>query len=267
MQNVAAFKAREFSQIDLYNPDPNIPKFRLTQYFAGVGSRSMAARVVGYACSRKVFRLVDYMALLMPVLPLCDAVADGSVIWKPVKHSPTSYSTRVGMTSSNYPAASMGMEIGVQSDTAGGPITSPVSFWGKIVSASSVASESHPQRELNLHYEPAASTAILHIAERIKAIISADYDFEMRSDFRLAYEHSSVGDMTPEFDQALKLARPVEGTAVGLRISSERGLRRMVPTLTFEKRLGSNIRLTGSVVGLTTARPKAAVHGRYSIRW
>lgn len=268
MQNMAAFKARESGQIDLYNPDSHIPKFCSKQdRDAAVGRRITAFRTVRHVCGRSVFGLVGYMALLVLVLPICDAAAEGSVIWKPVKHSPTSYSTRLGVTSSNSPAASVGMEVGLQSDAAGGPITLPVSFWGKIVSASSVASKTNSQRELNLNYEPAARTAILHITERIKEIISGDYDFEMRSDFRLAYDYSSVGDITPEMDHAFKLARPVEGTAVGLRISSERGLRRMVPTLTIERRFGSHIRLSGSVAGLTNGKPKAAVHSRYSIRW
>lgn len=204
---------------------------------------------------------------LVSLHPTMSAAADSGLIWKPSKLSNTSYEARIGFADPEWNVLTGGVQIGIESETPGGRVRTPVAFWARIVDQSSNLAASKAAREMNFGYAAETGVADVAIYQQVKQILTDSLDIEVRRHLRLQYDRTDNHVDFSDMEQSLKLTHVPSGAALGLQVSAEPGLKKLRPAVTVEKRFSSHLKIVGTLSNVTSAQPNAAVRGRYSIRW
>lgn len=198
----------------------------------------------------------------------CAARADDKpLIWSPSKLSDTAYTARIGLRLPDYAFASVGAELGVNSPTVGGPVTTPVNLWANVKMQSVKTPAYQLNRQLNIRLDTIDSQFQAEMTSTRREIVNEDLDLEFRRDIIVNYDKALGAWSDVTASQTVRLSSPITGSAIAISANSNDNFSHIGSALSLEQRLGKRIRVSGGLSQQNGESPVPRFNARYNIHW
>lgn len=192
---------------------------------------------------------------------------DKPLIWAPSKLSDTAYAARIGLRLPDYDFASVGAQLGVNSTTVGGPVTTPVILWAKVKMQALQTPASQLDRQVDINVDALKAQIQAQMSYNSRRIVTPDIDLDLKRAVTINYNDALGAWGNIAATQTIRLSNPNAGNAIVISASTNDGLSHIVSGVAVEQRLGKRIRITGGITQQSGNAPAASFNARYNIRW
>jgi hypothetical protein len=212
--------------------------------------------------TRKIFALGVFSAMALPAF-----AEEPLLIWAPTKNSDTSYMARMGLRIPGWTAASAGVDMGVTSAVAGGPVDTPVKLWGRVRAEALQTPASRLSRDVDFTLNALTGSAAAQMTYADREILTPDFDLEVSRKYALRYDGVEQSWSGLDMNQALKLSYGDTGSAILVKAGAIDSFKRLGGGIVIEQKLGDQFTVTGEINHAAGGDPAARINARYSFRW
>jgi hypothetical protein len=196
------------------------------------------------------------------------ALADGALIWTPVKVAPRVYQTTLGLQLPLAVDASAGADFGLSTEPGGRLLSGSelATLWGKVADHRDTLA-GNDERALVIRIDTLRGNGGVSLSRSKSWIYSADLDLQASRSLSLNYATTSSEPASINATQALTMTYPWAGTAVSASstVASDSG--GVTGTLAFNQPIAANLDFTASVADPLSTTPTGDVQMRYQINW
>ncbi|MET0747404.1 MAG: hypothetical protein ABWY49_04370 [Rhizobium sp.] len=196
------------------------------------------------------------------------AMADGALIWTPVKVAPRIYQTTLGVRLPLSIDASAGADFGLSTEPGGKLMSGSelATLWGKVADNRDTLA-GKDERALVIRIDTLRGNGGVSLSRSKSWIYSADLDLQASRSLSLNYATTSNEPASVNATQALTMIYPWAGTAVSASstVASDSG--GVTGTLAFNQPLAANLDFTASIVAPLSTTATGDVQMRYQIKW
>ncbi|MBP2549640.1 hypothetical protein J2858_002563 [Neorhizobium galegae] len=189
------------------------------------------------------------------------------IIWVPSKTSDTSYAARMGLRIPGWTAASAGLETGVASAVAGGPVDMPVRLWGQVRAEQLTTPALQLNRTLDFTLNALTGSAAAQMSRSEKEILTPDLDLQVSRTYALRYDGGTESWSGLDVNQALKLSYGDTGSAIQVKAGAIDSFKRVGGGVVLEQKIGNRLKITGEMNRAAGGDPAGRVNARYFFRW
>jgi hypothetical protein len=196
------------------------------------------------------------------------AMADGALIWTPVKVAPRVYQTTLGLKLPLPVDASAGADFGLSTEPGDKLMSGSelATLWGKISDSHDTLSRSD-DRALVIRIDTLRGNGNISLSRSKSWIYSPDLDLQTSRSLSLNYATASSEDTSFNATQALTMTYPWAGTAVSASSTVATGVSGVTGTLALNQPIAPNLDFTASLVDPLSATRTGDVQMRYQIKW
>lgn len=196
------------------------------------------------------------------------ALADGALIWTPVKVAPRVYQTTLGLQLPLSVDASAGADFGLSTEPGGRLMSGSelATLWGKLAdNRNTLAGDD--QRALVIRIDTLHSNGGVSLSRSKSWIYSPDLDLQTSRSLNLNYATTSSEPASVNATQALTMTYPWAGTALTASSTVASGTAGLTGTLAFNQPIAANLDFTASVADPLSTTRTGDVQMRYQIKW
>lgn len=196
------------------------------------------------------------------------AMADGALIWTPVRVAPRIYQTTLGMQLPLSLDASAGADFGLSTEPGGKLMSGSelATLWGKIADNRDTLS-GNDERTLVIRIDTLRGNGGVSLSRSKSWIYSPDLDLQASRSLSLNYATTTSETTSIDASQALTMTYPWAGTAVSASSTVTSGTGGLTGTLAFNQPIAANLNFTASVVDPLSTTRTGDVQMRYQIKW
>jgi hypothetical protein len=213
-------------------------------------------------------RLGLAMAIIITSFAAGGAHADEKgLIWKPVKNSDQSYTTRIGAKIPTSMPIRAGLEMGLNASKGGDLVDTPVRLWGTVTLLAEQLPGVTLARDVGVLMNAITGSGTVSVTSSQKRIATSELDFEANRNVTVRYDGTSQQWSGMDVSQSLRLTRSQTGTAFVLTGASRDTFNEFSTGVAVEQRLGDHLTLSGTLNQGYEDHFRPGVSARYNIRW
>lgn len=218
--------------------------------------------------AKSVFLIASLGSFLGTSLMSERAMADGALIWTPVRVAPRVYQTTVGVRLPLAVEASAGADLGLSTEQGGKLMSGSelATLWGKVTDSRNTLA-GKDSRALVIRIDTLRGNGGVSLSQSKKWIYSQDLDLQASRSLNINYATTSGVPASVDLTQALTMTYPWAGTALSASSTVTSATGSLTGTVAFNQPIAPHLNLTASMADPLSATRSGDVRMRYNIKW
>ncbi|MGA1802004.1 hypothetical protein [Rhizobium sp. HT1-10] len=218
--------------------------------------------------AKSVFLIASLGSFLGTSLMSERAMADGALIWTPVRVAPRVYQTTVGVRLPVPLEASAGADLGLSTGQGGKLMSGSelATLWGKVTDSRSTLA-GKDSRALVIRIDTLRGNGGVSLSQSKKWIYSQDLDLQASRSLNINYATTSGVPASVDLTQALTMTYPWAGTALSASSTVTSATGSLTGSLGLNQPIAPHLNLTASMADPLSATRSGDVRMRYNIKW